>query len=376
MGDVTLTTEDSVIPTNITTYHTVNITDNTTLYMLNFADINAAGHSFFESTCTNLMPENSDNPHQTMMVSVPDPIYHQTSVFSEGIVVSSSSVETLSSSTLPSSSSSLSSTVSASSSVAATAAGATISLHPNILLPIQLTTNSFSPKSSTVSTIGHNSSTGEEVIVSSNPWSTVMSCHPEPSLCYLITATEPIETEVSCDTGNSDCNHTNVHTITNNNSDIHIDDELGDNPGDPAGVNVEDNIRCGGDASNSLNVVKEQSISSVDILNSFQSEVNHMITDGVLKADCNSPQIQLNENCIFYESCSSSLSTAISSACSSLSMSSTFCPSTSIWRPIDDPVGFDSIAKHHQHHPFQIPMLHIVLLLMRHICLSLVIIII
>ncbi|CAH8857981.1 unnamed protein product [Trichobilharzia szidati] len=406
------TTECSLLSaSNITAYQTVNIPDNTAVYMLNFTDLNnaAGGHAFYESTCTNLIHENSGDAshHHTMMISVPDSVYHhhhQAAGFVDGPSAppssSSASVGTIGS--LPSSSSS-----------SATVSGGTISIHPNFLLPIQLTTTSpYSSKSSTLLNSSNDNNNnncntaddngggvigGHDVTVSSDnshqqqqlPWSTVISCHPEPSLCYLITATEPLDSDISFDvdeeattatstitttTGNnniytnsnttSDSNPTSTLTVTTTN---HSSNEEGDDEGVISNVNTP----------SSDIIVHKQSFASVDILNSIQPDVHSI--NNLHETDYKSPEIVFNENCLFYESYPSTttiattttttMESSLSRSSSAVSSSSTalhFSTATTIWRPIDDSIGLDSVVEQHHeqqqqqqrscHHTYQFPV--------------------
>ncbi|XP_018645138.1 zinc finger protein, putative [Schistosoma mansoni] len=309
---VIVTTECSIIPTDASGYQAVDLDNNSTVFMLNFSDLDANSRAFFEPT--DVLSDSHDNLQHKMMIAVRDPVYEQATAFPTSLVVSSSS-SSLSNGTLTSS------TLSSSPKVA----GTTITLQSNLLLPIQLTTNSFS--AITTSSISHNTSVNPDVITNNNDtnsWSTMISRQLEPSLCYLITATETIENGVLCSHSNDATNVT--------------------------GLNVDNND----DIVNGMNIVEDtpQSISSVDILNSLHTDmVDNMMNGTVLKIGSQSPQLSLaNSNCIFYETrCSSTLTTTHSSVHvpASSSLSSSSCPnssslsstsinqSTSIWRPVD-----------------------------------------
>ncbi|TNN07162.1 Zinc finger protein, partial [Schistosoma japonicum] len=140
------TTEAPIISTNLSGYQTVNLTDNSTVFMLNFSDLETNGHAYFEQA--DLLNDRHDNLQHNMLISVSDPIYHQATEFSNSLVVSTSSESSVG--TLATSSS-------CSSSPPSGVPGSAITLQSNLLLPIQLTTNTFSPITSS-SIIGSNGS--------------------------------------------------------------------------------------------------------------------------------------------------------------------------------------------------------------------------
>ncbi|CAH8611852.1 unnamed protein product [Schistosoma rodhaini] len=349
---VIVTTEGSVIPTDTSGYQAVDLDNNSTVFMLNFSDLDANSRAFFEPT--DVLSDSHDNLQHKMMIAVRDPVYEQATAFPTSLVVSSSS-SSLSNGMLTSS------TLSSSPKVA----GTTITLQSNLLLPIQLTTNSFS--AITTSSISHNTNVNPDVITNNNDtnsWSTMISRQLEPSLCYLITATETIENGVLCSHSNDATStvaitttaSTTTTTTTNNNFNSNNDNnsnptQINDNlshDSDVTGLNVDNND----DIVNGMNIVEDtpQSISSVDILNSLHTDmVDNMMNGTVLKIGSQSPQLSLaNSNCIFYETrCSSTLTTTHSSSVHVPASSSSSCPnssslsstsinqSTSIWRPVD-----------------------------------------
>ncbi|KAH8869978.1 zinc finger protein [Schistosoma japonicum] len=351
------TTEAPIISTNLSGYQTVNLTDNSTVFMLNFSDLETNGHAYFEQA--DLLNDRHDNLQHNMLISVSDPIYHQATEFSNSLVVSTSSESSVG--TLATSSS-------CSSSPPSGVPGSAITLQSNLLLPIQLTTNTFSPITSS-SIIGSNGSVSCDGITNSsnnNPWSTTISFQPEPSLCYLITATEPIESDVLCDQINgqrnmitsTDNNSTNITSQTSN--DLSLNPNIG-SVNDADDDDDERNDVGGG----SIIGDTSHSISSVDILNSLQSDVvDNMMNGAVLEIGCQSPQ--LTRNCIFYETCCSSALTSshspsvsmpISSCANSSTMSyPSVSQSVSIWRPVDSVDCGTSLLNKQQDQFFQIPV--------------------
>ncbi|CAH8564934.1 unnamed protein product [Schistosoma bovis] len=362
---VIVTTECSIIPTNASGYQAVNLDSSSTVFMLNFSDLDANSHAFFEPT--DVLSDSHDNLQHKMMIAVRDPVYEQATAFPTSLVVSSS-LSSSSNGTLTSSTLSSSPKVS----------GTTITLQSNLLLPIQLTTNSFS--AITTSSLSHNNSVNCDVITNNsdtNSWSTMISRQLEPSLCYLITATETIENGVLCSHGNDTTNTvaittTTSTTTTNNNND---DNNNNSNPTQISGNLSHDpdvtdlNVDHNDDVVSGVNIIEDtpHSISSVDILNSLQTDmVDNMMNGTVLKIGSQSPQLSLaSGNCIFYDThCSSTLTTTHSSVSvpASSSLSSSSCPnsssssftpinqSTSIWRPVDCET---SMLNKQENRPFQ-----------------------